>query len=282
MRTLPRPTLSPGIVFARCISQIRPLALRRRLTGVSGTIAAESADYDSWASVERLHLFPRANSIIGTHGTVLAANMTRVYEEGMVKSGAPGRRYYNRLRVGPGKCPLCGVGSIESLDHHLPKSRYCIFAVTPVNLVPCCDRCQKSKGQKYPKSKSGQTLHPYYDNYGTSTWLKASVVHSAPASFRFRAAPPASWSSTRKGRVRRHMKVLKLKTLFGVNAADELVHIRGELIDRFNDGGAAKVREELERRARSSRRAFRNSWQTAMYQAAAASNWFCNGGFRHE
>lgn len=44
-------------------------------------------------------------------------------------------------------CPACGeAGRPNTLDHYLPKGEYPHFCITPHNLFPMCDACQKEKG----------------------------------------------------------------------------------------------------------------------------------------
>jgi len=62
-------------------------------------------------------------------------------------------------------CPACGEpGRPNTLDHYLPKGRYPHFCITPLNLFPMCDACQKHKGEKTGDANSPRFfIHPYYD-----------------------------------------------------------------------------------------------------------------------
>ncbi|MHA6829518.1 hypothetical protein ACQUJV_25435 [Ralstonia pseudosolanacearum] len=62
-------------------------------------------------------------------------------------------------------CPACGEqGRPQTLDHYLPKTTYPHFCVTPVNLFPMCDACQRAKGVKVGDARSPRYfIHPYYD-----------------------------------------------------------------------------------------------------------------------
>jgi hypothetical protein len=91
----------------------------------------------------------------------------------------------------------------------------------------------------------------------------------------------SSYGSAIAGRMRHHMRVFKLDSLFAMNAANEIVNKRFVLRDLLTTGGPASVKEYLEGELASYESADKNSWQTAMYRAAVASNWFCSGGFAH-
>jgi hypothetical protein len=119
----------------------------------------------------------------------------------------------------------------------------------------------------------------YFDDFEDERWLAASVVQSTPAAFLFFIVAPVGYTPQTVARLRRHMTVFSLEKLFASNAAEELVNIRFGLQKVFDAGGAAGVRTHLKGEADSREAAFKNSWQTAMYRAAEASDWFCNGGF---
>lgn len=68
----------------------------------------------------------------------------------------------NTLKI----CPYCSMGEVQSggtLDHFLPKEQFFQLAATPINLVPCCSRCNTNKGETY---KSGQVtlFHPFFED----------------------------------------------------------------------------------------------------------------------
>lgn len=64
-------------------------------------------------------------------------------------------------------CPACGeFGKPNTLDHYLPKGKYPHFSITPPNLTPMCDRCQKEKLEKTNTAHEPRLfLHPYYDDF---------------------------------------------------------------------------------------------------------------------
>jgi len=62
-------------------------------------------------------------------------------------------------------CPGCGeLGRPNTLDHYLPKGKYPHFCVTPANLFPMCDACQRAKLEKTGTAHEPRFfLHPYFD-----------------------------------------------------------------------------------------------------------------------
>lgn len=288
MRKLNKPIMnSPAVdnpsddamqVYRTCISLKIRADVKAQLESVALEIKNAATVFDAAATVAALHTLPTQENV----GGVPKADIEKVYTQRMVPEDSPGRQIYERLlHSSPhDKCPLCGLGFVTTLDHHLPKAHYPALAVTPVNLIPACSYCNKEKLQDIPTCAEEQTLHPYYDNFEDELWLCAEVVQTNPAALHYYAAPPNTWDDIKAARVRHHLAVFKLAALFGSNAGSELVNIRHGLIAIFERGGAAAVRIFLQGQAGTYAAAHLNSWQTAMYQALMDSDWFCEGGFR--
>jgi hypothetical protein len=292
MRHLPLPTnladqpYAAGEVAQICIDAIeKPRTFINRITAIIPDIVAAETQYDIFARAASLHNFPRVDDVDGPNGTVTAKELKSLYTYRMLDEEQPGRAIYDRLILSAGDtCPLCGVNSVFTLDHHLPKKECPVLSVAPFNLIPACRDCQSEKMEDFPANAEDQTLHPYYDNVDGEIWLAAAVNQTQPASFTFVVNPPATWTPLTVARVRNHFVSFGLPRLFAKNAANELTGIRLVLTNLFNAGGLNAVQAELQSRAdgwrQSGIQAGRlNSWHLAMYQAAAADNWFCNAGF---
>jgi len=277
MRKLPQPPHNVRPVFTLCIQQVRSNSLRRRLTQIIDDVELNENSYIQKALAEELHTFPRLPII----GDVTADELIKVYTGRFVPARSEARYIYDEIIMGApqGRCPLCGIGQVTTLDHHLPKTKYSVLAVTPSNLIPACADCQKSKLHGFPLTAQEQTLHPYFDDFNDEKWLFADVVEGAPASFSFFIKRPLNWSDLDEARHHRHLETFKLYSLFSSNAANELVNIRYSLQRNYDAAGVVAVREHLAAEAESREHAHRNSWETAFYRAAADSSWFCDGGF---
>jgi hypothetical protein len=272
------PDLDPADVFAACISRIRDPGLKLRMKSVAHLVVAASADFDDLAANTRLHKFVR-QAVVG--GLVTTAEMEAVYTQRMAKKLAPGRDAYDELfnSAPNGKCPLCGHRIVSTLDHHLPKAHYPVLSVVPLNLVPACGDCNKSKLALLPTTANDETIHPYFDDIENDRWLYAEVLASKPAALKFRVQAPPHWGLVLGDRVALHFKTLGLGSLYSAESADELLNIRGQLETIHAAGGGALVQLELQERAASCRKARLNGWRTAAFEAFAHSDWFCEVGF---
>lgn len=241
-------------------------------------IAQAGSRYDLYASIKELHLLTRELTI---GGTVTVEEMKELYANTMSSRSGTARRVYDGIvNAAPNRtCPLCGVGTVSSLDHHLPQSKYPEYVLVPANLIPACADCNKSKFTTFPKQADQQTIHPYFDNYTQEMWLYAEVVEISPPALRFRADAPTHWALVDRQRVKRHFEVFKLGRLFTSNAGNELGIIRSHLVNRLN-GDEAAIKLHLEEQAVSCKAAYLNSWRTATYAALSNSPWFVQGGFK--
>ncbi len=277
MLKLDRPQYSAEDTFAACISRVRQPGLKSKLVAATDTIRDASEAYVAAAEAQALDQIERIPLV---NSTVTTAEMEAVYTGRMAKQNAPGRAIYDDIfAAAKGRCPLCAHRTVTTLDHHLPKAHYPALAVAPLNLVPACGDCNKAKLASIPHIPEDVSIHPYFDDVTRERWLYADVVQVTPASIRFRVKESSAWDSLLAERVRRHFRALKLSSLYGSEAAEELLNIRHLLVRLYATGGEADVRAYLEEHAKSCLAARLNGWRGAAYEAWAKSDWFCNGGF---
>ena len=79
-------------------------------------------------------------------------------------------------------CPYCnriytvtltknGHKSRPQFDHYMSKSKYPYFAVSLLNLIPCCGLCNQAKSDK-----EDQILYPYFEEMGTDVLFRTDEV----------------------------------------------------------------------------------------------------------
>lgn len=278
MRKLAEPIDDALTVYRLCTSRVRRRDLRARLNGIEADIIAAANDYRARCLTSELNLVASATTV----GAVTREELEAVYDSRMARSDGPGRPVYDRLLAAPelGRCPLCGQRDVSTLDHHLPKNLYPGLAVLPVNLVPACATCNFIKKAHAPTQADLQTYHPYFDDVEATGWLHAEVHEVRPAALRFRAHPEPHVPPALADKVRFHFLKLELGKLYASHAAEEMLNIRHSLVMLEAAGGMNSVRARLIEQRDTYRARRLNSWQTAMYAALAASDWFCLGGFR--
>jgi hypothetical protein len=278
MRKLEAPNFDAGETFLACISRVRNRDLKSRLTSVEENIKEAAKTYKTAAEKFQLHTIIASDNIAGI---VTNEEMVDVYDGRMAKDGSPGRYIYDKIKSIPAfsRCPFCNQRTVTTLDHHLPKKKYSEFTVTPINLVACCQDCNKIKSSKVPSTANDVLLHPYFDNVENDRWLFARVVQGCPASLEFYVDPPVHWDSVLKNRIFNHFSLLDLDSLYRSHSGEEIANIRFRLTNLFNAGGELAVKDSLEESFSTYFNSQSNSWQTSMYDALRSNDWFCSIGY---
>lgn len=279
MRKLIKPTDDAGDVFIECLEIVKNANLKSRLTATKNLIIAAANEFENKVTTGQLHTINRETIV---NYNVTSKELEDVYTLRMVKKGTPGRKIYDKLFISSplGICPLCSHREVTTIDHYLPKAEYPRLSVVPINLVPCCSDCNKTKLISYPTIPEEETLHPYYDDIENDFWLAATVIHSTPPTFQFQVVPPNGWQQLLSDRVTFHFKSLLLNKLYSIHAAVELVQINKRLKTIHDTLGDEGVKKYLLEGAETRTHANINSWQAVIYRAMAADPWFCDGGFK--
>lgn len=277
MRAIPVPRISAQESYTTSISRVRDADLKQRLNFIVGEVVTASDDFVMAAQTGTVASIATARKV----GSVEGAELKAVYTQRFAKLRAPGRVIYDQLitAAANGRCPLCAHRDVSTLDHFLPQAGHPALIVTPTNLVPACSDCNKVKLDQVPASAETVTLHPYFDDVEADVWLAAVVIETSPASVAFSVTPPPHWPAVQAARVRHHFAVFGLAKLYALQAAEEIVNVRHDLMRVRGVDGPPGVAEHLTHAAASRAAAHVNSWQTATYRALAASTWFCAEGF---
>lgn len=268
-----KPNYSQEAILNECISNMRSGDRLQNINGSKSEIKAKSLIYDNLASSGGL-------ASIQTHevvpGGATKADMVWLYDNKFVKSG--GRKYYDKIMLLPkhGICPLCGKRVVSTLDHHLPKTEYPTYAITPTNLIAACADCNKVKSNNIIESREKETIHPYYDDFNDNVWIKARIIEEIPIGFNFFVSKPENWTEEKFKRAKNHFKVFKLNHLYAAHASDAFVPYKSMLKKRYVRGGVGAIKGDLQDQIEVFREARLNSWEAAMYEAILDSEWFFN------
>lgn len=282
MRAIAKPIDDPCSVFSVCVGSIQNVDLKTRLSQLSSGYGDIASNYEFLATVAQLsslvvHTGDDASVVLGS---VTKGELTSLYTQQMVGEKKPGRLIYEKLRaLSLGKlCPSCGFGQVKTLDHYLPKSKYPLYSVLPANLIPSCRDCNTGKMAASASIAASQSIHPYFDqqHFFSDQWIVASVVQTEPATLSFSVSPPDSWDLLSKARATAHFESYDLSDRFSVRVGEQLAVLRHQLA-RFAEPLSRS--DHLRDMAADFEKVQKNSWQTAMHQALAASTWYCAVGY---
>lgn len=268
MRKINRPQDSVEEVFRTCIGNYQDLALKGRLESVVPVIVEATEEFEEKVQQTESHTIA-SQEVVG--GVVLAKEMIAVYDRKFAAARGPGRGYYDKYLAAPvnGRCPLCGIGFVSTLDHYLPKAQYPALAVTPTNLVPACRDCNLGKKKNYiPQMAEEESLHPYFDDVEGDVWLNVDLAlqgeHLVPT---YSVIQPEGWDDVLFQRTKCHMELYELYRLYAIHASEEIAARKMSWAMIYQKCGEDILTEQLQDEANSRGRMFLNSWQAALYRA---------------
>ena len=211
MRKLNAPGDSVQDVFSTCIESYRDAALKNRLRSIVPVLSDEASRFEDCVLTSKTHTIQTADNV---GGVVSKAEMLDIYESKFVRG--TGRPYYDKYMSLPtnGKCPFCGIGTVSTLDHYLPKSKYPALAITPKNMIPACRDCNLGKKRTFsPQNSEEEPLHPYFDDVEQDIWLSVKFEVAGkelvPTYF---VRKPVAWNDLLFRRVENHMVLYNLYT----------------------------------------------------------------------
>jgi 5-methylcytosine-specific restriction endonuclease McrA len=281
MFAINKPDLEIDSVFEACANSIQNPLNRKRILGIKSYIRGSQIVYNSYARYSLLYKI-RDESVSHPACDASKVELVNLYVQQLVNNKEGRKKYDILLSLAPnGICPFCGFAQASTLDHYMPKKKYPSFSISPLNLVPSCGDCNTRKNEDVAENKHEQIIHPYYDHeLFDDQWLFASVNNTTPASLTFYTSPPTHWKKINRERVESHFKNFELAQRFSVQVATEISTLKHELEYDFDISQGAGVIQELSRRHSAYSKVYNNWWKTAMYQALASNDWYCNGGFK--
>lgn len=278
MRKIDKPTLKVKEVLADCIDNMTDIPLKTELINANNHFENAENEFNEKKLINELYKIPQNQTI---SNSIDAKLLKSIYTDRLVNKTNKGRKHYDSLFLSApnGKCPFCSQRIVRTLDHYLPKSKYPLFSIIPINLIPSCSDCNKDKLVDYPTTSENETLHPYYDNVESENWLKTKLLNVNPTMFEYFVSPPTEWNELLKTRIKNHFVAYNLNTLYCVHASEEFENIKLQLTNIYNSGGTLSLKAHLNDCYISRYDANKNSWQTAFYEALLFNDEFTNGKF---
>lgn len=272
------PTLSARDSYVTCVSSTREDERREKLLDATDAVATAGARFRVAAAAQTLHDLPEGEFKVP--GIADKDAVSWVYANGM-RAAQAGRVIYDQLMDGPEdeRCPMCGYGDVDQLDHVMPKVKFPALCVDPLNLVPTCAFCNHTKGQVSPSSVETTPLHPYLDQIDHESWLDAAIIAGSHGELAYFITPPPTWDDALTARVNHHFDLFKLAKRYGVQANRVLKSIRHILQQQLQTAGETAVRNYLIEESGTRLKHDLNGWAGVAYRVWAAHDDFCRGGF---
>ncbi|WP_226552798.1 HNH endonuclease [Celeribacter naphthalenivorans] len=288
MRNLPQPPFGATELFDESVNGLTDDALREKFENNRDKVVSAFNDFAaktaavSWCALPR---WGRGHDEAKVAGELTKGDLVNLYDSGVVKSKARPRDIYDAIKLAAhDECPYCGGvgdigfdGELGTADHFLPKSRFPVYSVLPLNLVPACSVCNKGMGDNFPTEREKQPLHPYLDSphFFNVKWTSAQIVEDLPVMANFSVVPPEDWSEIDKARVKAHFDDCSLASRYRSRVSSEVTPLISQRKSSLSWLSAEKFKAHLQTVADESSLPI-NGWKRTLYAALAASDWFCS------
>ncbi|MBJ7570898.1 hypothetical protein JG789_06730 [Bacillus halotolerans] len=208
-----------------------------------------------------------------------ASDMEKAYTNFLVDkpmSQKIGRKVYESIlsNTTHNLCPYCSHRDVKTVDHYLPKAKYISYAITPLNLLPCCSDCNKDKLDSHSLIEENMLIHPYFDDISQIDWLECRVIENSwPISFAYEVSDDIT-DLILKSRIMYQFKLLNLGKLYADNATREFNKRVKSLLKEYNSNPSNKALDFINDNLESYLYDNPNSWQTKLFKALKKSKWF--------
>jgi hypothetical protein len=211
----------------------------------------------------------------------LAEEVEKLYLNRMVKKNGSGRSSYDKILVLSPICPYCLERTSETLDHFLPKVKFKLLAITPLNLIPSCETCNRKKSDGDMLLHDKQFIHPYFETLFGFKWLGAKVKGAGADRplVEFFVDQTSVSEPLLATRIEHQFVKLALGRLYSIQAGVEVNSLRETLQVMHDASGINGVRRELEELEAQWSGSSDKVWKAVMFKALAESDWYCSRGF---
>jgi len=283
MKGIDRPEVATSEIFDLCIETIQDADLVSRYKSIYPCIQDAEQVYEERVQNSELYKIEPCveKNREAVVGEVTKKELKNLYTNHLVPKKKPARRIYDQLlnAASGGICPTCGLGHVYTLDHYLVKSKYPLYSILAINLVPACRDCNSGKLASIAISKGCQAFHPYFDQHliENDQWLYARVVENHAAAIEFYVEAPSYWPPAIAQRANSHFSEFALKNRFGKEASRLLISTSMS-IERFS---TKTLRfSEIKYQYGAEKDIELNGWRTAFFYALMNSEWYLEDGFR--
>ena len=268
MRHLIKPNFNVKNIVEDCASSIQSVEKRKRFTDSSSYIQSKSEEYDSSAKLGEWENITHESKV---NGIIESNEMVSLYNDKFVKHSPEREQYYDKIMglAINGKCPICGIGQVSTLDHYLAKTIYPTYAVTPINLVPVCRDCNSIKKDTPITSNNAAPFHPYFDHIDNLIWLKANVERKdCGFGISYCINPDIKdIDSNLYSRLNSHFSLYDLSKAYATQATTEIAENITIWEKKYKEWGKEILRKYLQECLESKEVYQRNTWNTALLRA---------------
>lgn len=175
------------------------------------------------------------------------------------------------------KCQYCGINKPKTIDHYLPISLYPEFAVLAINLLPCCNECNKKKDNYWKADSFRGILNFYVDNIPDEQFLTASISVQNDLPLTTFTHDFSSIEEDLSNIIRAHFNRLELFDRYDEESAEEISEISRQLSIYSKDKTIDELKVLLKEDSEGLKNKYGNNyWKAVLRNALSESNDYLN------
>ncbi len=147
-------------------------------------------------------------------------------------------------------CPYCMLpNEISDLDHIVPKKEMPIFSIHPLNLYPCCSKCNRKKLDRWRKDGEMLFLNLYIDDPKQLDYLEVDI-HTCNGLIKnvvFSIRNLNNIEATIFSKISNHFNKLDICSRYKVKAMSEIDEIVSDTKSKLKEGIDIEINKKLMR-----------------------------------
>lgn len=179
MKKIDKPIMIYTDVLDACIGSMQAGSSKDLFTSKKSVFIESSDLYEDLGSTNRLENFvnhsPQVTTIPAEREEIV-----KLYEK--FKSNKEPSVFHEELLLMTNKCLYCNMVVPESLDHYLPKRKFPLLSINPLNLIPSCFGCNNRLNAVSGRGEA-LVIHPYFneiDMIYDQQWIFATLPEDQP------------------------------------------------------------------------------------------------------
>ncbi|MCG1980407.1 hypothetical protein K4U80_03620 [Staphylococcus epidermidis] len=283
MIKIEKPNIKVRQLFNDCIYNLKNENEKLLINGCIEEIEDIYKKYDEYAVGNKLHKFDM------TMDRETENIVEKLYKNKLVNPRERARLYYdkiinyqkNKKTKKPIKfnddhkaCPICHTSEVNNLDHYLPKAKYPLLSLNPINLVPICNKCNKNKIDYISHSECDNLIHLYFDDLEDLNWLSMEITNINSLTFNYYVDELAFDNPILYKRTKKTFEIFGIGKTYEVLATEEI----SDQIENITHFAQNSSRKEFQEFLLSfiKNHTSKNIWKVSLYKELANNDVFYN------
>jgi hypothetical protein len=171
-------------------------------------------------------------------------------------------------------CQHCTLTLNESLDHYVAKNDFPEFAVHPLNLLPCCNKCNQIKSSNWRKDGKRTSLNLYLDQLPKEQYLFVEIFLDSRGEidFKYRLDNPSAIDGDLFKLLEDHYRTFKLFERIREKSVPVITELQTAIRQRLNNLNIEVILDDIIKISESFKTNFGDNYWLSILQIALAKS----------